>query len=180
MSFPKLTRHPLRARRAALRPAPLVAVVLLCMLANVAGAQRSRAADAAELKGYRLTMPKVEAWAKASVAIAEAMKAKVASGDTVSDDADEGESAGSLDDVAARLQREPTVRRALRSAGISAREYSIVGLVLMQAMMAEAMMRQNPTVKLGEVNPANVQFVKTNRARLEERLRAVKAAAASE
>lgn len=172
-------RRPVAASRVLARVVVLLGVAA-ALVARPALAQSHDDADTRAFNSYTLTMPKVEAWARASLDIYKAAKAKAAAQgeDAASEDEDDEEDSSnqSLDEMAARINRQPEARRALRAAGLTAREYMLVSLTLMQAMMADQMMRQYPNMERPKINPANLAFVQKNRARLEARMNELKAA----
>ncbi len=132
--------------------------------------------DDALLAGYTLTVPKVKAWAAAGVAVAEAQKARAAAGQAPQK-AQMDAKGNSIDDMAATMDGIPEVRRAIRRAGLTSREFSIISLVVIQAMMATSMMESNPKMEIPKnLNPANITFVKANKQLIQDSLRAVRAA----
>lgn len=150
----------------------LTLVTLVCLAPNALEAQdaKSRSLDAA-LKGYTLTMPKVDAWANAGVEAARALKAR-----TTPLPEPERE-ARTIEEMAAQFDAIPEMRRAIRKAGLSTREYALLGMVIMQAQMFEAVSGADPKAKPPHnMNPANLAFARANKAVLTQKLKAVQAA----
>ena len=161
---------------------------LFLALAAFAAAPAARAQkltpDEVVIRNYVLTMPKVEAWATASIDVANVFKAMPASERArrkaemeSQTDAQETES---LADMAASMERVPEIRRAFRKAGLTTREGVTLSLVLMQAMMFDQIAATNPDAKVPyNMNPANLAFVRKNKAQLESRMKAVQEASKS-
>jgi len=153
-------------------------LVMLLAIAPVARAQKLTP-DEVTLRSYVLTMPKVEAWATASIDIANAMKAMPASERAkrkAEMEAQEQENE-TIASMAATMERVPEVRRAFRKAGLTAREAVTLSLALMQATMFDQIAATNPDAKLpSNVNPVNVTFVRKNKAQLGARMKAVQEA----
>ena len=167
-----------RITGAALRSLAFVVLFLAALGVRAARAQSSGDGDEAAIRRYTLTMPKVEAWIRASRDVAAAAQAKAkAMGDSVQDDDSDDDAGGdeSIDGMAARLARHPEVKRALEGAGLTPREFALVSLTLMQAMMADALLQKYPNAKHPDnLNPANLAFVKANRAQLEAKMAQLK------
>lgn len=137
--------------------------------------------DEVVLRGYALTMPKVEAWATASIELANTMKAMPAAEKArrkaeMEAQPDEGDNE-TIAGMATRMERIPEVRRAFRKAGLTSREAVTLSLALMQAVMFNQIAAANPDAKIPyNVNPANITFVRKNKAQLEARMKAVQEA----
>lgn len=151
----------------------LMLVALFLAMPAAAGAQNRGEADAKAVDAYRLTIPKFDAWVKASLAMAKAHAGKA--------DADEDEDAAEndaqwLDDLARKLDGIPEARTAIRGAGLTSREYAILSMVILQSVMADEMMKQYPTMEAPKINPQHLEFVRANRAHVEKQMAALKAA----
>lgn len=82
-----------------------------------------------------------------------------------SDDGPSG--AQSLDDLAARIDRIPQAAAAVRSAGLTTREFATITATLLQAFMAHAFTKDRAVADLPkDINPANVQFIRDNEAEI--------------
>ena len=159
-------------------------ILLLALVAfaaaPAAGAQKLTP-DEVTIRNYVLTMPKVEAWATASIDIANAMKAMPAS-ERARRKAEmeaqaETEKDESIAGMATAMERVPEVRRAFRKAGLTTREGMTLSLVLMQAVMFDQVAAMNPDAKVPyNMNPANLAFVRKNKTQLEARMKAVQEA----
>jgi hypothetical protein len=150
----------------------LVLAALVCAVPDVLHAQnaKARALDAA-LVAYQLTMPKVDAWVLAGVEMAHAFKGRTPP------DMD-GNEAKTIDEMAAQYDAVPEMRRAIRKAKLSTREYATLSLVIMQAVMFESMLASTPNAKPpANMNPANLTFVRANKGVLQKKMEAAQAAA---
>jgi hypothetical protein len=149
----------------------LVLTALVCAAPDMLHAQnaRDRGLDAAVMS-YRLTMPKVDAFVLAGVEMARAFKGRTPP------DMD-GNEARTIDEMAAQYDAVPEMRRAIRKAKLSTREYATLSLVIMQAMMFESVLADDPKAKLPvNMNPANLAFIRANRGVLQKKLEAAQAA----
>ena len=159
---------------------PMIAVLALA-LAPAAQAQKLTP-DEVTIRNYVLTIPKVEAWAAASIDVANTMKAMPASERArrkaeMEAQAETEQKDESLAGMASALERVPEIRRAFRKAGLTTREGMTLSLVLMQAVMFDQIAATNPDAKVPyNMNPANVAFVRKNKALLEARMKAVQEA----
>lgn len=130
--------------------------------------------DARELSRYRLTTADLR---KVGVAY-EALKRIVQQNPNLAAE-DEGEQSGekSLDQMAAEIERVPQLRKAIEDAGLSAREYSVISLALMQASAANMLVQQGakPDSIAREIgtHPDNVRFAKEHEAEIARLQRAL-------
>lgn len=144
----------------------LALVFLAAICGRPIGAATSDDADLRELSRYTLTMTDVRKFAAANAELAKHPKAE-----------DEDEEAGggdgeSLDEMAARIGRIPEARKAIEGAGLTVRQYAVITMALFQAAFAQYAVEQgadiNKVAKDAGVNPANIRFVKDNKAELEK------------
>jgi len=83
-----------------------------------------------------------------------------------------GNSNASIDDMVRNVEREPVMTAAVRDAGLSAREYIMITMALMQSSMAAGAQKMRPTddadslARAMKANPANVKFLRDNEAEL--------------
>jgi hypothetical protein len=147
---------------------------------NVAAENRASSADAdlRDVSRYELTMDRMDRYFAATRNMAVAMKGMTpeqrermkASGDADT----------SLDAYAAQLEREPVARDAITQAGLSTREFAVLTMAYLQAGMADAVLQMRPDIKNADsiaremkANPANVRFVRENKAALESKFKAL-------
>ncbi|HEX6598528.1 MAG TPA: hypothetical protein VF034_04340 [Gemmatimonadaceae bacterium] len=155
----------------------LAAAVVLVAAPAVHAQQQKMTEDDAILRNYVLTMPKVEAWANATLEYTAAIKAKPLDERKKMEVEKDAQDAETLTQTAAALERIPEVRRAFRKAGMTTKEALTISLVLFQSVMYDQMSAQYPDAKIPyNMNPANLAFVRKNKAQLETRLKAVQEA----
>jgi len=76
----------------------------------------------------------------------------------------------SLDDMVRNVESEPMMNAAVRDAGLSAREFALVAMSLMQTGMAAGVAKMRPKdnqdslIRAMKANPANVKFLLENEA----------------
>lgn len=162
MSRPILTfsRHPAFLRHT---PALVLAALFLFSPAE-AGAQSKAApksADQREMESFRLTKAKMDKWMAAQWGIVKlAQQHPELASETRAPDEDEDGNDPTLDQLAARIEKVPEVRQALRRAGITAREYALTTLVVFEAGFAYAAKKQGLIKEIPpEVPAAHVALV---------------------
>lgn len=116
------------------------------------------------LRGYTLTMRKVDAFAAASKAAAAATRGLPADqAAALRQSSSESGSTRSIDDMANSYDHVPPIRDAIKNAGLSSREYALIMFTTMQAMSMEAMTQANPKATLpANMNPVNLEFARAN------------------
>jgi hypothetical protein len=76
-----------------------------------------------------------------------------------------------LGDMARRIEREPDLANAIRSAGLTTREYSMLTLSFFNAMFAHNMKKAGTIKELpADILPANIAFIQSNEAELNQLL----------
>jgi len=88
--------------------------------------------------------------------------------------------AQTLDDMARRIESVPEMGKAIRSAGLTPREYSLISLVTMQSMMVHGFQKaaggkELPKEVAGTVLEDNIKFVAANEAEIMRLLEKLKA-----
>ena len=85
------------------------------------------------------------------------------------DDSSTFSNAQSIASMEAAMKKEPAAARALAAAGISAREYSLTMMALLQAALVEGMSQGKADLKNlpPGINPDNILFVREHKAELE-------------
>jgi hypothetical protein len=78
--------------------------------------------------------------------------------------------AESLSDIAAEIERTPQMRKAVEDAGLTARQYALMSFALMQASVADLLVKQGAkpdsvASELG-IHPANLRFVREHEAEI--------------
>lgn len=148
----------------------IVLVFLLGALALVFGRSAHSAAsddaDLRELSRYTLTMADIRKYAAANSALAGQPKVEE------SDDSDDGDDDESLDEMTARIEKIPAARQAIEGAGLSARQFAVITMALLQASLAQFAIEQGAdpakVARDASVNPANIRFVKEHKAELQK------------
>ena len=74
-----------------------------------------------------------------------------------------------LSDMARRIDREPDLASAIRSAGLTSREYSMLTLTFFNAMFAHSMKKAGTIKELpADILPENLAFIQANEAELNQ------------
>jgi hypothetical protein len=120
-----------------------------------------------EMSRYQLTMDKVRKWAVAAEKLQQVGKEHP---ELEQKDDTAGFSDKAVAEWTSRVERIPAARKALDDAGLSAREYLLIGVPLSMASVAQVAIQQgsNPDTLAREigVHPANLRFVQEHRAEL--------------
>lgn len=145
------------------------------------GSPQSADEQLAELGEYRLSMDKFDKYVaaqrnimskaqKLSPAEREAMEARGDSRDN---------SNATLDDMVRNVESEPLMKEAVREAGLSPREFALIGMAYMQTAMAAGIAKMRPNdnqdslVRAMKANPDNVKFILDNEAELARKQKAL-------
>lgn len=146
--------------------------LLFTMLAAVSGPQAHSAsgdADLRELSRYVLTLADVRRYAAANEALARQPQAEQNEEEAEDEDATDNES---LDDMVKRIEGVPGARQSIEAAGLTVRQYAVITMALFQAAFANFAVEQGAdpakVARDAGVNPANIRFVKENKAELEK------------
>jgi len=144
----------------------LVFALLAAMFGQQAHAAGSGDADLRELSRYTLTLTDIRKYAAANANLAKQPKAEQ------EDDEAEDEDDESLNAMTAKIERMPAARKAIESAGLTVRQYAVITMAVIQASMAQFAIDQGAdpakVARDASVNPANIRFVKENKAELEK------------
>lgn len=139
-----------------------------------AGAAQSGDEQLAELSEYRLTMDKFDKYVTAqrnvmlkaknlSPAERQAMEARSDSRDNAN---------ATVDDMVRNIESEPMMTAAVREAGLSPREFTMITMSLMQTGMAAGVAKMRPNdnqdslIRAMKANPENVKFLLENEAEI--------------
>ena len=137
--------------------------------------------DLADVQNYHLTMDKVDKFLAAQRNLAlrmkdmspeerEAIKAR-ADADDSNDD--------SMEDMQRKIEAEPALASAIRDAGLSPREYTVLTISMMQSAMAAGVLKMRPKdnqdslVREMKANIENVRFMQQNEAELQRKQKAL-------
>ena len=146
------------------------AVFFLVPLANAQTAAAERASDEKALAEYRLTMPAIQKLLAATRAMAKAGEdpAVKAAAQKFSKAEESGDGYQGLNDLASRIEKFPPMASAIRSAGITPREYMLITMSYMQAAMAAGFKKQGLLKEVPKGTPVeNVTFIEKNEAELQ-------------
>jgi hypothetical protein len=125
--------------------------------------------DVQELRAYRLTMPKVKQMAAATLAYAQAQSRDPRGQARRQREKDPGDDVEpkTLSEMARRIEREPDLANAIRTAGLTTREYSILTLSFFNAMFAHGMKKAGTIKDMpADILPENIAFIESNEAEL--------------
>jgi hypothetical protein len=141
----------------------LTAISIALLAPAVAVAQGFPNRDAREISSYALTETALAKYTQATANLGDMSKQVLGNCDD-----DDGEGASSLNESAARIDAVPGAQAAIRSAGMTTREYVVVTWSLFEAGMAAwALEQPGGTIPPG-VSRANVDFVRAHKASLEK------------
>jgi hypothetical protein len=99
----------------------------------------------------------------------EELRAKLEAEDAEAARRGDDEEPKTLGDMARRIDREPDLANAIRSAGLTTREYSLLTLTFFNAMFAEGMKKAGTIKELpADILPENVAFIQANEAELNQ------------
>lgn len=148
----------------------------------------SRSADAelADITAYRLDMGKIDKYIaaqsnildrgeKLTAAEREAMRARTeARGDNQN---------ASMDDMVKQIESEPLMIGAIQDAGLTAREFAMITISMMQSAMASSVAAMQPNVNQDSLiremkaNPDNVKFYREHEAEIMQKTKSLEARA---
>ena len=117
--------------------------------------------DAKEVADYVLTDAALAKYTKAVHKLQPLM-------DQVPQDCESDENPKSLKDMAARMDKVPAVKAALKAAGMTSREYLVFSLSVFQNGMATWALDQPGGTLPPGTKPANVKFYRAHKAELEK------------
>lgn len=121
--------------------------------------------DAAELRQYRLTMPKIRQMAAATLAFAKEVEGDPALAAKIKNDTDTEPK--TLSDMSRRIDREPRLAAAIKAAGLTSREYSTIALSYFQTMYVYSLKKSGALKDLpSDILPDNVALIQANEAEL--------------
>ena len=158
-------------------PGDSAAVTSAAPTTSAPSGSSSGEADLADVQNYKLSMDKIDKY----IAAQRALTAKMKSMSQAERDAIEarnearnegGGSNASLDDMARNIEREPMMNNAIRSAGLSAREFALITISMMQTAMASSVLQMRPKdnqdslIREMKANPDNIKFYREHEAEI--------------
>jgi hypothetical protein len=132
-------------------------------------------ADLADVQSYKLSMDKIDKYIAAQRALTAKMKSmSQAEREAVKarNESRGGDPNASLDDMARNIEREPVMNDAIRSAGLSAREFALITVSMMQTAMASSVLKMRPNdnqdslIREMKANPDNIKFYREHEAEI--------------
>jgi hypothetical protein len=143
------------------------ALALLCLLATPSVSRAQANSDLREISAYTLTMPKYKQLIAAMLNLGKAAQADPAVGGAL-----EGSGNLTVEQATARLGSVPAAKRAITSAGLTPREFTIAQGAMLQAGMSYGIMKQyklspDSVSKSTGVSKANLEFFRANEAEIE-------------
>ena len=127
--------------------------------------------DMRELSDYTLTLDDLRKFEQAHRNLKQVMNANPELKARIeAENADDDNSAASLDEIESAFEEEPEARDAIEAAGIGPRDYVLTLLALMQAGMAQAVIdmgaKQDSVLQDLEIHPANLEFARQHKAEI--------------
>jgi len=149
-----------------IRRASVAVFVWAALVAPLARAQNSTAADVREVKAYRLTMPKVASFYAATKNLRK-LAASNPEACTAVEPAEEEEGRTFTDRAKEIEASYPKVIPVLKAEGLTVRDFLVLTLVQLQAGMAVYAKSQGMKELPPEVNPENVAFMEQHKKELD-------------
>lgn len=149
--------------------------------AQPSAAQRDADAELADITAYRLDMGKIDRWLAVQRNMARAAAAMSPAEREAFRLEDEAEDSDDMDDMVRRIERNPVMNRAVRDAGLSAREFTMITMSILQSGMAAAVLQMRPNdnqdslVREMKANIENVRFMQENEAVIRQKQQALQA-----
>ena len=139
--------------------------------------------DLADVSKYRLTMDKFDKYLAASKNIGMKAKSLTPAQRAAMEQRNENASDpnASLDQMVANIEKEPLMVEAIREAGLSPREYTMITISFMQTGMAAAVAKMSPNanqdslIRSMKANPDNIKFYNENEAEITRKSKALEA-----
>jgi hypothetical protein len=151
--------------------------------APAASSSPSGEEDLATVTNYRLSMDKIDKYMAAQRNLAMKAKdmspAERAAMEARGDDA--GNADASLDDMTKKIESEPIMVAAIKDAGLSPREFTLITISMMQSGMAAAVAKMRPRdnqdslIRAMKANPENVKFYNEHEAEITQKGKALQA-----
>jgi hypothetical protein len=121
--------------------------------------------EKAELRSYKLTMPKIRQWAAATLAFAKEVEKDPALAQKLKDDKEP--EPRTLVDFVARIDKEPRLAAAVKGAGLTSREYATITLCYYPAMFAYSARKSGAIKEVPkDILPDNIALIAANEAEL--------------
>jgi hypothetical protein len=148
-----------------------------------AAASKQADEDLKDISKYRLTMDKFDKYLAASRNIGMKAKSMTPAQRAAMEQRNEnsGDPNASLDQMVANIEKEPLMVEAIREAGLSPREFTMITISFMQTGMAAAVAKMRPNenqdslIRSMQANPDNIRFYNENEAEITRKSKALEA-----
>lgn len=146
-------------------------------------AARSSGDDLTDVANYRLSMDKIDKYIAAQRSLMAKMKSLTpAEREAIrARNENRSDANASLDDMARTFEREPAMNDAIRSAGLSAREFALIMMSMMQTAMASSVLQMRPKenqdslAREMKANPDNIKFYREHEAEITRKTKELEA-----
>ena len=137
--------------------------------------------DLADVTQYKLSMDKIDNYLQAQRNIA-AEAASMTPEQRAALEArgkDESNANASIDEMVKRIETEPMMVAAIKDAGLSAREFTVITFSVMQTGMAAAVLKMRPKdnqdslMRAMQANPDNVKFYNEHEAEITQKMKSI-------
>jgi hypothetical protein len=138
--------------------------------------------DLSDISKYKLSMDKIDKYIQSQRNLAAKLQSMTpAERQALKDRGEASDANASLDDMAAKIEKEPVMVDAIRAAGLSPREYVMITLSMMQTAMAASVAQMRPNdnqdslIREMKANPENIKWYKEHAAEINQKTKAVEA-----
>ena len=141
--------------------------------------------DLQDVTKYRLSMDKIDKYIQAQRNIAAKYKTMTPEQRQAlkdrGDSNDASDPNATLDQMAARIEKEPVLVDAIKAAGLSAREFMMITLSMMQTGMAASVAKMRPNdnqdslIRAMQANPDNIKWYNEHEAEIMQKTKAIEA-----
>jgi hypothetical protein len=138
--------------------------------------------DLSDISKYKLSMDKVDKYIQSQRNLAAKLQSMTpAERQALKDRGEASDANASLDEMAAKIEKEPVMVDAIRAAGLSPREYVMITLSMMQTAMAASVAQMRPNdnqdslIREMKANPENIKWYNEHAAEINLKTKAVEA-----
>lgn len=138
--------------------------------------------DLTDVTKYKLSMDKIDKYIQSQKNLAAKVKAmSPAEREAFKNNDDVADANASIDEMVAKIDKQPVMADAIRSAGLSTREWVMVTMSMMQTGMAAAVLKMRPNdnqdslMREMKVNPENVKWYTEHEAEITAKTKAIEA-----
>lgn len=137
--------------------------------------------DLNDVSTYKLSMDKIDKYIQAQKNLAAKVKSMSPAEREALSNNDMSDPNTSLNDMVARIDKQPAMVDAIKAAGLSTREWVLVTMSMMQTGMAAAVLKMRPKdnqdslMREMKVNPDNIRFFNEHEAEITAKTKAIEA-----